>query len=125
MKANLVQGYMLQVMDFAMNFNNWYQDEVQSAYWTGTQMMIHATIHFYRCLQDGCNEIVTLALVHLSDDMKHDSFLSRVAQNLTFRYLTDLGIPLELIIQFCDNYAAQYKSRHPFVELAKCSLDVI
>ena len=27
-KNNLQNGYILQVMDFAMNFNNWYQDEV-------------------------------------------------------------------------------------------------
>ena len=31
-KGHLHNGYLLQVMDFAMNFNNWYQDEVQSAY---------------------------------------------------------------------------------------------
>ena len=32
MKRNLAPGYILQVMDFAINFNNWYQDEVQAAY---------------------------------------------------------------------------------------------
>ena len=36
-KSNMKNGYVLQVMDFAMKFNNWYQDEVQSAYWPGTQ----------------------------------------------------------------------------------------
>ena len=112
-------------MDFAMNFNNWYQDEVQSAYWTGTQTTIHGTINFFKCDRKGCSENVTLALVHITDDMKHNSFLSRAAQNMGFKYLADQGIPLDLIIQFCDNCAAQYKSRRPFVELAKCPLDVI
>ena len=110
MKKNLNSGMVLQVMDFAMNFNNWYQDEVQAAYWCGTQTTIHTTVNFYKCPRSGCNEIVTLALVHISDDLKHDSFLSRAAQNLTFRYLLNLGIPLDLIIQFCDNCASQYKS---------------
>ena len=32
-KTHLMEGYVLQVMDFAMNFSNRYQDEVQSAYW--------------------------------------------------------------------------------------------
>ena len=124
-KGNLLFGYVLQVMDFAMNFNNWYQDEVQSAYWNGTQTTIHGTINFFLCPRAGCREVVTLALVHISDDLKHDSFLSRAAQNLTFRFLANLGIPLELIIQFCDNCAAQYKSRRPFAELARLALEII
>ena len=116
-KENLATtGYLLQVMDFAMNFSNWYQDEVQSAYWNGTQTTIHATINFFVCPREGCNEIVTLALVHISDDLKHDSFLTRAAQNMTFKYLVEIGVPLDLIIQFCDNCAAQYKSRRPFAE---------
>ena len=45
-KKNLVPGYVLQVMDFTMNFNNWYQDEVQSAYWCGTQTTIQGTVIF-------------------------------------------------------------------------------
>ena len=124
-KKNLSPGYVLQVLDFAMNYNNWYQDEVQSAYWCGTQMTIHATINFFRCMCSGCNELVTLALVHLTDDLKHDSFLARAAQNLTFSYLVASGVPLDLIIQFCDNCAPQYKSRRPFAELAGSALQII
>ena len=124
-KGHLEEGYLLQVMDFAMNFNNWYQDEVQSAYWTGTQTTIHATMNFFKCTRPNCQENVTLAIVHLTDDMKHDSFLSRAAQQMTFRYLAKQHIPLDLIIQFCDNCAAQYKSRRPFVEMAKSPLDII
>ena len=51
-------GYLLQVMDFALNFNYWYQDEVQSAYWCGTQMTIHATINFFLCPR-GCKQLVS------------------------------------------------------------------
>ena len=124
MKRNMLPGYVLQVMDFAMNFNNWYQDEVQSAYWCGMQMTIHATINFYKCLHQGCTELVTLALVHITDDLKHDSFLARAAQNLTFAYLVKVVVPLQLIIQFCDNCASQYKSRRPFTEITRNSLDI-
>ena len=34
-------------------------------------------------------------------------------------------MPLHLIVQFCDNCAAQYKSRHPFSELARSFLKII
>ena len=108
-----------------MNFNNWYQDEVQAAYWCRTQTTIHGTINFFQYPRMKCQEIVTLALVHITDNLKHDSFLSRAAQNLTFKYLVNLGIPLDLIIQFCDNCAAQYKSRRPFAELARTALKII
>ena len=125
MRKHMMRGYVLQVMDFAMNFNNRYQDEVQSAYWGGSQTTIHATINFFRCLSEGCSELVTLALVHISDDLHHDSFLSRAAMNLTLQYLVDIGVPLDLIIQFCDNCASQYKSRRPFVEIARCAIAII
>ena len=122
---NLKVGYVLQVLDFAMNFNNCYQDEVQSVYWGGSQSTIHATINFYRCLQEGCSEVCTLAHIHIMDDLKHDSFLVRAAQNLTFRYLAEIGIPFDLIIQFCDKCSSQYKSHGPFAEMARSSLDII
>ena len=108
-----------------MNYNNRYQDEVQSAYWSGSQTMIHGTVNFYKCLQNGCNEVVTHALVHITDDLKHDSFLARAAMNKTFAHLSEARVPLELILQFCDNCAAKYKSRRPFVEISRCSVNLI
>ena len=124
-KANLEKGSVLQVLDFAMNFSNRYHDEVQSAYWTGTQTTIHGTVNFFKCDKSGCKEIVTLALVHISADMKHDSFLARTIMNMTFAYLIKSGVPLQQVIQFCDNCAMQYKSRRPFVEMSRCTLDLI
>ena len=122
-RGHLQKGFVLQVLDFAMNFNNRYQDEVQSAYWTSTQMTIHATVNFFRCSH--CPEVVTLALVHISADMKHDSFLSHAIMNMSFKYLVEVGVPLDLVIQFCDNCASQYKSRCPFVEITRCALQLI
>ena len=125
MKGHLQEGYLLQVMDFAMNYSNRLQDEIQSAYYGGTQTTIHGTVNFFTCPNSGCEEVVTLVLVHISDDLKHDSFLSRAAMNMTFKYLVQIGIPLHVVIQFCDNCASQYKSRRPFVEIVRCSLNLI
>ena len=44
---------------------------------------------------------------------------------MCFSYLVNAGVPLKLVIQFCDNCAAQYKSRRPFVEISQCALDLI
>ena len=97
-KAHLLLGFVLQVMDFAMNFINRYQDEVQSAYWNGTQTTLHATMNFFKCLRNACNEIIMLALVNITADLKHDSFVSFAAMNMTLKYL----VPLQLIIQLKD-----------------------
>ena len=45
--------------------------------------------------------------------------------NMTFRYLVQAGVPLDLVLQFCDNCAGQYKSRRPFVEISRCALNLI
>ena len=124
-KGHLQKGTVLQVMDFTMNYSNCYQDEIQSAYYGGTQTTIHGTVNFYKCMNSGYQEIVTVALVHISDDLKHDSFLSHAAMNFTFKYLVDIGIPLDVVIQFCDNCASQYKCRRPFVDIARSSLKLI
>ena len=88
-----------------------------------TQTTFHAIVNFLKC--NKCSEVVTLVVVQITDDMKHDSFISRAAQNTTFEYLASKGIDLSTIIQFCDNCAAQYKSCHLFAELARLSLNVI
>ena len=75
-KHNLMLGFLLQVIDFAMNFNNHYQDKIQPAYWGRSQTTIHVTINFLRCSRTGCNQLVTFCLVHITDDLKNDSFLA-------------------------------------------------
>ena len=122
---NLLFGYIVQIFDFAMNFKNIQQDEVQSAHWDGTQTSIHTVINYFKCMQQGCAEIVTLVLCQISDDLNHDSFLARAAHDATFKFLAHLGVPMDVIIQFCDNCAAQYKSRRPFAELARSALNII
>ena len=122
---NLQHGQVVQIFDFAMNFWNMYQDEIQSAYWSGTQTCIHAVINYFLCQNEGCREKVTLILAQLTDDLQHNSFVARVDHDAAFNYLAQIHVPMELILQFCDNCSSQYKSRCPFAKLARCPLDVI
>ena len=117
-------GEIVQIFDFAMNFRNIYQDEVQSAYWEGSQTGIHAVINYYPC-PNGCEEMVTLILAQITDDFRHDSFVAHAGHEASFKYLAESGIPMQTIIQFCDNCASQYKSRRPFAEMAHSSLQII
>ena len=125
MRKNLLPGYVVQIFDFSQNYRNWNQDEVQSAYWEGTQTAIHAVINYYVCENSGCSETVTLILAQITDDLKHDSFVARAGHDSAFRYLAEIGVPLDVIVQFCDNCGSQYKSRRPFAELARTPLNII
>ena len=119
-RKNLPDGCVVQIFDFAMNFQNMYQDEVQSAYWEGSQTATHAIINYFQCPVAGCTNLVTLVNVQIMDDLRHDSFVAHAGHDAVFQYLTQLGIPMEMIIQFCDNCSSQHKSRRPF-----CSLNLI
>ena len=122
-RKNITDGQIIQIFDFAMNFCNMYQDEIQSAYWEGSQTAIHAVINYFPCPH--CAENVTLILVQITDNLKHNSFVARVGHDLAFKYLADLNLRMDSIIQFCNNCSVQYKSRHPFAEMARSPFNII
>ena len=77
-------GQVVQIFDFAMNFRNLYQDEVQSAYWDSTQTSIHAVINSFLCPNQGCTDTVTLILAQITDDLHHGSFVARAGHDAAF-----------------------------------------
>ena len=123
-RKNLFLGLLAQIFDFSMNFRNTHQDEIQSAFFEATQTSIHCIINYFLCLNTGCSEVVTLVVCQISEDLHHDSFFARTAHDETFKYLADLGVPMEYVIQFSDNCSSQYKSRRPFAEIARSSLNI-
>ena len=122
---NIRPGYIVQIFDFAMNYRNMYQDEIQSTYWDGTQTSIHGIINYFNCPVPGCSDIVTLILGQISADLHHDSFLARAGHDAAFKHLANKGIGMDQVTQFCDNCSAQYKSRQPFAEMARSSVNLI
>ena len=58
-------------------------------------------------------------------DLHRDSFVARAGHDAAFKHLVQLGIPIELIMQFSDNCSSQYKSCRPFAELVHCSIPII
>ena len=123
-RKHLFLGVLAQIFDFSMNFRNTHQDEIQSAFFEATQTSIHTIINYFLCLNSGCSEVVTLVVCQISEDLRHDSFFARAAHDETFKYLAELGVPMEHVIQFSDNCSSQYKSRRPFAELARSKLNI-
>ena len=124
MRKNMQVRHVVQIFDFSMNFRNINQDEVQSAYWDGSQTTIHAVINYFLCPNEGCTESVTLILGQISADLLHDSFVARAGHDAAFRYLAEIGVQMDSVFQFSDNCSAQYKSRWPFTEMARSSLNI-
>ena len=83
-RKNMLPGQVIQIFDFAMNFRNMYQDEVQSAYWDGSQTSIHAVINYYRCPNTSCSEVTMLILAQITDNLHHDSFVVLAAHDASF-----------------------------------------
>ena len=124
-KKHLTIGRLAQVFDFSMNFRNFYQQEIQSAFYNGTQTGIHAIVNHLLCSTLGCKKLVTIIVCQITADLEHDSFVARAAHDATFKYLYQNGYNFDLVMQFCDNCSAQYKSRRPFAELARSSVKII
>ena len=125
MKKNLQPGQLAQIFDFSMNFRNLRQHEVQPAFWDCTQTAIHVIINMFRCYKQGCSGICTLTTCQITADLNHDSFVTRAAHNRTFKFLGEQGVPMDVVFQFSDNCSSQYKSRRPFVEMARNPLNII
>ena len=125
LKLQLKRGIIIQHMDFAQNYQCRYDTEIQDNYWTGTQVTIHGLINYYTCPNEECKKVVTDYLVHISDDMKHDSFVSRAAQKKSGDYLLSKYLDINLLVQFSDNCASQYKSRRPFAEMSRNPIPIV
>ena len=69
--------------------------------------------------------MVTLVVCQISDDLQYDSFFTRAAHDEMFKFLANLGVPMDVILQFSDNCGAQYKSRRPFADMARSPLNII
>ena len=124
-RKDIPAGQVIQQFDFAMNFRNLHQDEIESAYWEGTQTLIHGVLNYFTCPVQDCSNVVTLILAQISDDLHNDSFFACAGHDASFRYLAETGVAMNTIIQFCNNCGVQYKSRHPFAELACSPLNII
>ena len=122
LKANLPEGYILMVLDFAENFRTHYQFEVQSAHWAYEQVTIHPIVVTYTC--PTCEKTVTENIVVISQDLNHDA--DSVGQYVqgAYKYLTEYRHVQQVkkIVQFSDGCASQYKSHQPFFDISKETL---
>ena len=68
---------------------------------------------------------ITKEHIMLSDDLLHDKFAVRSFDKTTMDHLRAKGIVPKQIIQFCDNCAAQYKSKGPFQFISESNIPTV
>ena len=121
LRDNLVAGHCLITADFAENYLCKFQNEVQSAHWSYRQVTLHPCVFFYRCGKPGCKKVITHYSIFLSDDLKHDSFFTRLVFDKVCSFAESKDFFLLQI--FSDGCSSQYKSRLPFLHLTQLQAD--
>ena len=121
---NLKPGQVLFVHDFSQNLLLYLQDEPQSRYWVHKQITIHPTVVYYKCLRNGCEEIVKEDLIHITEDLSHDQDAVQAFLEASVQHLKQKGVEIKEIIQFSDHAASQYKSKTVFYKLSKYDIPV-
>ena len=101
---------------------NVYQDEPHGVHWDHSQMVIHPIVNYYL---DNSGNLVTEEHIMLTDDLRHDKFAVREFECKTLAHLKKKEFTATKIIQFCDNFLGQYKSKGPFQFISEAGIPMI
>ncbi|EDO34354.1 predicted protein [Nematostella vectensis] len=127
---HLPLGHVVCIHDYSEGYACRQQDEIQSEFFDVTKASLHVTILHRHAVESKDGITSTEAEPHLikehlfvvSDDPTQDHDSVHKAQKLIHDYLVnDVGYSIELLHEFTDGCAAQYKSRHCIGDLS-CSL---
>ena len=122
-KSTLKPGMLLQVLDFAQNYMNKYQDEPKECHWDHAQTVLHPIINHRICPDDG--KMIVEEHIIVSDDLNHDKHAVKSFESASLQELRTNGFEPTHLLQFCDNCAAQYKSKGPFQYLSTSEIPAI
>ena len=103
------------VMDFAENYSCRQQNEVQSAYFDQTQVVIHPMMAYYH----SGNQLIKHTMVGVTDDYKKDAHLVEEFLKAALRIIHDVVPELEELHIWSDGCSAQYKGKVAYWYLAQ------
>ena len=113
-------GHVCCVHDYSENYTCQHQDQIQSLYFSQTQVSIHVTVLHRHSLKEVDGEdssiehphIVTEHLFVISPDLKHDHHSVHQRRSLVAQYLNEIQYPVTFMHEWTDGCSSQYKSRH-------------
>ena len=120
-KANLQLNQIILVQDFARNFVLDFQDEPKDLHWDHNQVTVHLTVIYRCCLTEGCDELITEEIIHVTPDLKHDPLAVKNFEEDVEFHLRSKNISYEEKFIWVDQAPTQYKSCCVFEGIANSS----
>ena len=117
-ESNLQDNQILLIQDFARYFVIDFQDEPKTLHWSHDQVTVHPTVCCFGCPKVGCHHLVTVEVIHVSTDLKHDPHAVAFFKKDALNYIRSQGITFDEVIEWTDQSPTQYKSRHIFTSVA-------
>lgn len=110
LKENLLPNHIYIHMDFAEDYKCRSQEEIQSAYWSQTQVTIHPVVAYFK--KEG--KVVHQSFVYISDEPRHDArFVFALLRSLVPQLL-QLIPKLEFVHYWTDSPTSQYRNKTIF-----------
>ena len=100
-------------------------NKIQALHWLHAQVTIHPSSISYCCPIDGCNTVVLHEIVHITDDLKHDTHLVKKFQAENLKILRKHGVQIRKIVEFMDQAPSQYKNKTAFRYLSQESIPAV
>ena len=118
LKENLPPNHIYIHMDFAKDYKCRSQEEIQSAYWSQTQVTIHPVVAYFKNKEIVCHQ----SFVFISDEPRHDArFVFALLRSLVPQ-LIQLIPELEYIRYWTDSPTSQYRNKTIF-KIISCHSD--
>ena len=115
---NLANDEAVMIEDYSENYQCRFQNEVQSAFFDQTQVTLFPIMIYYKCSIEGSSVLVKHSIIGISDDPKHDSDAVKCFEETALKVLQDQGHKFQMIRQFTDGCAAQFKGRKAFADIS-------
>ena len=109
------------MQDFARNFVLDFQDEPKDLHWDHDQVTVHPTIIYRCCPTEGCDELVTEDIIHITLDLKYDQLAIKNFEEDVKFHLRSKNISYEEKFIWMDQAPTQYKRCHVFEGIANSS----
>ena len=110
LKESLPSNHVCIRMDFAEDYRCRSQDEIQSAYWSPTQVTIHPVVAYYKV----DDKLKHQSYVFISNEVRHDAKFVFALITILLSKLKEFLTQLEYVHYWRDSPTSQYRNKMIF-----------
>ena len=112
LKENLPPNHVYIYMDFAKDYRCTSQNEMQSAYWSPTQVTIHPVVMYYKT--QNSEESSNKSFAFISNESRHDAIFAYTIIGKLVPLLKEVVPNLGMVHYWTDSAISQYRNRTIF-----------